>query len=79
MADDVAIETAARFDALLRYVGLKLGRQLGQDVTMVMSRAEVADPARRAQALTANSRPKASRAAAYALPTPSGTWWLPPT
>jgi hypothetical protein len=51
-ADDVAIETAARFDALLRYVGLKLGRQLGQEVTMVMSRAEVADPARRAQALT---------------------------
>jgi hypothetical protein len=51
-ADDVAIETAARFDALLRYVGLKLGRQLGQEVTMAISRAEVADPARRAQALT---------------------------
>lgn len=46
-----AIEVSARFDALLRYVSLRLGRQLGADVLMVRSRKEMADPSLRAQAL----------------------------
>lgn len=46
------IETVARFDALLRYVGLKLGRQLGTEVTMAMTRQDAADPTRRAQKLS---------------------------
>lgn len=40
-----------RFDALLRYTSLRLGRQLGTEVVPVLSRKEQADPALRAQAL----------------------------
>ena len=49
--DKAAIEVAARFDALMRYVSLRLGRRLGTDVTPVLSRRETADPALRAQAV----------------------------
>lgn len=46
-------EVAARFDALLRYACLSLGRQLGAEVTPVLSRKELADPAVRTQTLVA--------------------------
>ena len=46
-------EVAARFDALLRFVSLNLGRQLGAEVTPVLSRKELAEPALRTQALVA--------------------------
>jgi hypothetical protein len=49
--DKTAPEVAARFDALLRYAALRLGRQLGTDVTHVLSRKELADPILRAQSL----------------------------
>jgi hypothetical protein len=49
--DKCAHEVAARFDALLRYVSLQLGRKLGDDVTPALSRKELADPALRSQAL----------------------------
>lgn len=45
-------EVVARFDALLRFTSLQLGRQLGTEVVPVLSRKEAADPALRAQALT---------------------------
>ena len=41
-----------RFDALLRFASLRLGRQLGTEVVPVLSRRELADPSLRAQALT---------------------------
>lgn len=44
-------EVAARFDALLRFTSLRLGRQLGTEVTPVLSRKEQADPSLRTQAL----------------------------
>ncbi|USQ78398.1 hypothetical protein NF556_12160 [Ornithinimicrobium faecis] len=46
-----AADVVARWDALLRYVGLRLGRELGTDVTQVLSRKEVAEPQLRVQAL----------------------------
>jgi hypothetical protein len=46
--DDVVV----RFDALLRFVSLRLGRQLGAEVTPVLSRKEIAEPALRASTLT---------------------------
>jgi hypothetical protein len=49
--DKTAPEVVARFDALLRYTALRLGRQLGADVVHVLSRKELADPALRAQSL----------------------------
>lgn len=46
-------DLVARFDALLRFASLHLGRQLGTEVVPVLSRKELADPTLRAQALTA--------------------------
>lgn len=42
--DKAAPEVTSRFDALLRYAGLRLGQQLGTDVNQVLTRAEIADP-----------------------------------
>jgi len=42
---------ANRFDALLRYASLNLGRQLGTEVTPILSRKELAEPALRTQSL----------------------------
>lgn len=52
-ATDKGIATVvARFDALLRFTSLGLGRQLGTEAMPVLTRRELADPALRAQALT---------------------------
>jgi hypothetical protein len=53
-ADKSALDVAARFDALLRYVSLRLGRRLGIEVIPVLSRQEAGDPAMRAQSLAAS-------------------------
>src|SRR3954466_15979050 len=50
-ADKAAAEVAARFDALLRFVSLRLGRALGTEVVPVVSRREAAEPALRTAAL----------------------------
>lgn len=47
-------DVVARFDALLRYASLRLGRRLGTDVTHLLSRRELADPALRPQTLLAS-------------------------
>lgn len=52
-SDKGVSEVIARFDALLRFASLGLGRQLGTEVVPVVSRKESADPASRAQAMTA--------------------------
>ena len=52
--DKTAPEIVSRFDALLRYASLRLGQQLGTDVTPLLTRAEVANPASRASALLAS-------------------------
>ncbi|QWZ09701.1 hypothetical protein KRR39_08155 [Nocardioides panacis] len=51
-SDKGIAEVAARFDALLRFTSLQLGRQLGTEVVPVLSRKELADPAARVQTLT---------------------------
>jgi hypothetical protein len=50
-ADKTAPEVAARFDALLRFCSLQLGRRLGDEVTMSISSKELADPALRTAAV----------------------------
>lgn len=50
-SDKAAPHVVSRFDALLRYASLRLGRQLGTEVFPVLSRKEQADPSLRAQAL----------------------------
>jgi hypothetical protein len=51
-SDKDAAQVAGRFDALLRYGALKLGQRLGADVTQVLSKAEIANPALRVAAVT---------------------------
>lgn len=51
-SDKGIAEVVARFDALLRFASLQLGRQLGTEVVPVLTRKEAADPVLRAQALT---------------------------
>lgn len=43
-SDPGAADVASRFDALVRFACLRLGRSLGTEVTPVLSRAEAADP-----------------------------------
>ncbi|SOC50291.1 hypothetical protein SAMN05660748_3037 [Blastococcus aggregatus] len=50
-ADKGVADVAARFDALLRYASLRLGRTLGTEVVPVVSRRESADPGLRTAAL----------------------------
>lgn len=51
-ANDTSVQdVTARFDALVRYTALHLGRRLGADVVMQLGRREKADPTVRAQAL----------------------------
>ena len=50
-SDKEAAEVAARFDALLRYASLRLGRTLGTEVVPVIGRKEAAEPALRTAAL----------------------------
>ncbi len=49
--DKGVLDVVARFDALLRFASLQLGRRLGTEVMPVLSRRELADPALRAEAL----------------------------
>ena len=42
--DKGAAEVVTRFDALLTYISLRLGRQIGTDVAPELSRRELADP-----------------------------------
>lgn len=49
--DKGATELASRWDQLMRYACLRLGRQLGVEVQPVLSRKELAEPAVRAQSL----------------------------
>jgi hypothetical protein len=48
-----AAEVASRWDQLMRYASLLLGRQLGVEVQPVLSRKELAEPAVRAEAVLA--------------------------
>lgn len=46
-------ETVSRFDALLRFASLRLGRSLGAEVAPVLSRTEASDPRAREQRMSA--------------------------
>jgi hypothetical protein len=66
--DKTIPEVAARFDALLRYAALRLGRQLGTDVVHVLSRKELANPDLRAQSLLDSLVTKGSLSGAIRIP-----------
>jgi hypothetical protein len=66
--DKNAPEVAARFDALLRYGSLRLGRQLGTEVTPALSRKELSQPELRSQALVASLTATGTLAGAIRIP-----------
>lgn len=70
--DKAAPEVVARFDALLRYTSLRLGRQLGTDVLHVLSRKELADPNLRAQALLESLASRGQLTGAIRIPNTVG-------
>jgi hypothetical protein len=71
-SDKAAPEVAARFDALVRFASLRLGRQLGTDVLPVLSRKEQADPAIRAQTMLARLVESAELSGALRIPNAVG-------
>ena len=66
--DRAAPEVAARFDALLRYASLRLGRRLGIDVSHVLTRAEQADPSVRSQSLLVEMVERGTMSGAVHIP-----------
>jgi len=71
-SDKGAAEVAARFDALIRFACLRLGRQLGTEVTPVLTRQEVSDPAGRTAALVATLVSDGSMRASIRIPNAVG-------
>ncbi|WP_300962297.1 hypothetical protein [Nocardioides abyssi] len=67
-SDRTAPEVAARFDALLQYVSLRLGRQLGTEILPVLTRKEQAEPALRSQSLLTRMVDQAELAGAIRIP-----------
>jgi len=67
-SDTAAVEVAGRFDALVRFAGLKLGRQLGTEIVPALARREIAEPAVRTQALVAQLASTGSMTAALRIP-----------
>jgi hypothetical protein len=66
--DKAAAEVASRFDALIRFSCLQLGRQLGAEVTPVLSRQELADPGSRNAALVGSLVANGTLSAAIRIP-----------
>ncbi|MCW2787923.1 MAG: stress response protein [Aeromicrobium sp.] len=66
--DKTAPEIVSRFDALLRYASLRLGQRLGTDVTPILTRQEVANPASRASSLLSSLVTTGELAGAIRIP-----------
>lgn len=71
--DTKAAEVAGRFDALVRFAGLKLGRQLGTEIIPALSRRELTEPASRTQALVNQLVTTGAMTAALRIPGAVGT------
>jgi hypothetical protein len=70
---DVGVgEVAGRFDALLRFASLSLGRKLGTEVTPVLSRKELAEPALRTQVLVSDLAKNGTMTGAIRIPATVG-------
>ncbi|WP_246854119.1 hypothetical protein [Naasia sp. SYSU D00057] len=66
--DKAASEVVARFDALIRFACLQLGRRLGTEVTPALTRQEAADPAVRNASLVASLVNEGCMRAAIRIP-----------
>jgi len=66
--DKAAAEVASRFDALIRYACLRLGRQLGTEVTPALTRQELGDPRLRTSSLVGTLVADGTMAASIRIP-----------
>jgi hypothetical protein len=66
--DGKAAEVAGRFDALVRFASLKLGRRLGIEVVPSLTRRELAEPASRTQALVSQLTADGTMTAGLKIP-----------
>ena len=66
-------DVAARFDALLRYVGLRLGQRLGADVQPALTRRELIEPTLRSEALVQSLTSNGVLAGAIRIPDAAAT------
>jgi hypothetical protein len=71
-SDKQAPEAAARFDALIRYCALRLGRQLGAEVVPVVTRRDAADPSLRISSLVSTLAATGELSAAMRIPNTVG-------
>ncbi|WP_433292207.1 hypothetical protein ACQP2F_27405 [Actinoplanes sp. CA-030573] len=71
--DAAAVDVAGRFDALVRYAGLRLGRRLGTEIVPALARRELAEPAVRTQALVSQLAAAGAMTAALRIPGAVGT------
>ncbi|MBU2670574.1 stress response protein [Actinoplanes bogorensis] len=74
--DAGAAEVVGRFDALVRYAGLKLGRSLGTEIVPALSRRELAEPAVRTQALVAELTSNGTMTAGLRIPGAVGALFI---
>ncbi|MEU3455807.1 stress response protein [Micromonospora sp. NPDC006766] len=72
-SDSGAAEVAGRFDALIRYTCLRLGRHLGTEVTPALSRRDLADPGARTQSLVSQLASAGTLAGGIKIPGSVGT------
>ena len=66
--DKSAVDVASRFDALIRFACLQLGRKLGAEVTPVLSREEVSNPALRNSSLVSSLVTNGAMTASIRIP-----------
>ena len=67
-SDKTAADVASRFDALVRFSCLQLGRRLGTEVTPIISRQHQSDPALRATALVSSLVASGTMSASIRIP-----------
>lgn len=70
--DKQAAEVAARFDALIRFCSLRLGRRLGAEVTPVVSKRDALDPSLRISSLVGSLASTGELSAAVRIPNTVG-------
>lgn len=66
--DKSVVDVAGRFDALIRFACLQLGRKLGAEVTPLLSREEASNPASRTSSLVSSLVHTGAMAASIRIP-----------
>lgn len=74
--DAAAADVAGRFDALVRFAGLKLGRRLGTEIVPALSKRDLAEPAARTQSLVSQLTTTGAMTAGLRIPGAVGALFI---